>query len=71
MRSESDRRKGARMKKIKKALCKYAGDIALIAGAALVVFGAWQICHPAGVIVAGAALIAGSVLESLGGGDDA
>lgn len=37
-----------------------------LAGAALVAVGAWQIYHPAGLIVGGMLLIAGAILRARG-----
>lgn len=56
------------MKKIREALRELLPDGALILGAALVVYGAWQGWGlPVGCIAAGAALILGAVLG--GGGE--
>ena len=57
------------MKKLRKAMAKYAADVALIVGAAAVSVGTGMIYLPAGVIAAGVLLISGVVLSSLGGGD--
>lgn len=57
------------MKHLKKAVAKYAADLALIAGAAAVAVGAGMIYIPAGLIAGGVLAIAGVVLSSLGGGD--
>lgn len=59
------------MKKLRKALVKYAPDVVLIAGAAAVAVGAGMIYLPAGVITGGVLAIAGVVLNTLGGGDGA
>lgn len=59
------------MKKLRKAMAKYAADVVLIAGAAAVSVGTGMIYLPAGVIAAGVLMIAGVVLSSLGGGDGA
>ena len=56
------------MKKIREALRELLPDGALLLGAALVVYGAWQGWGlPVGCIAAGAALILGAVLG--GGGE--
>ncbi len=57
------------MENLKKGLARFASDLALILGGAAVSAGAGMIYLPAGVIVAGALMIAGVVLSSLGGGD--
>ncbi len=44
--------------------------IALFTGAALVSGGAWCIYRPAGLVTAGALIIAGVVLRGLGEGND-
>lgn len=59
------------MKKLRKALAKYAPDVVLIAGAAAVAVGAGMIYLPAGVITGGVLAIAGVVLSTLGGGESA
>lgn len=59
------------MKKLRKALAKYAPDVVLIAGAAAVAVGAGMIYLPAGVITGGVLAIAGVVLSTLGGGEGA
>lgn len=59
------------MKKLRKALAKYAPDVVLIAGAAAVAVGAGMIYLPAGVITGGVLAIAGVVLSALGGGEGA
>ena len=59
------------MKKLRKAMAKYAADVVLIAGAVAVSVGTGMIYLPAGVIAAGVLMIAGVVLSSLGGGDGA
>lgn len=41
---------------------------ALLAGAALIAFGTWQIYRPAGYIVGGMLLIAGVILQARGHG---
>ncbi len=56
------------MKRLKDALCKYAGDLVLLAGAASVTAGVLMIYIPAGLIVGGVLAIAGAVLASMGGG---
>lgn len=55
------------MENLKKGLVKCAGDLALIAGGALVTVGAGMYSVPAGFIVAGVLLIAGVALSSMGG----
>lgn len=55
------------MENLRKGLVKYAPDLVLIAGAALVTIGAGLYSVPAGFIVAGALLIAGVALSSMGG----
>ena len=57
------------MKKLRAALAKRAGDLILLAGAAVVSVGVGMYYLPAGLISAGVLLIAGVVLSSLGGGD--
>ena len=52
------------MNRLKQALGKYAADLILVAGAALVSIGAGLIC-------AGALAIGGAVLSCMGGGDGA
>lgn len=58
------------MKNLRKGLVKYTGDLALIAGGALVTIGAGMISVPAGFIVAGVLVIAGVILDSRGGDTD-
>ena len=55
------------MKKLKKALGRYAADLILAAGATAVAVGAGLIYLPAGLIAGGLLAIAGAVLHSLGG----
>lgn len=59
------------MQNLRKALAKYAPDLVMLAGAAAVAVGAGMIYLPAGVIAAGILAIAGTVLNSLGGGGEA
>ena len=49
----------------KSALGDIAWDLAGIAGAALLSYGAWLVYRPAGFIVAGALLFIGSILAAL------
>lgn len=58
------------MRKLKKAVAEYATELVMAAGAALVSLGAGMYSTPAGVIAAGAFLLAGAVLSSLGGGGE-
>ena len=55
------------MKKLKDAICRAAPDMLLVAGAAAVAVGFGMIWLPLGVIVAGVALIAFSLLSGPGG----
>ena len=55
------------MENLKKGLVKCVGDLALIAGGSLVTVGAGMYSVPAGFIVAGVLVIAGVVLNTLGG----
>ena len=64
------REKGANMKKLAKALARYAVDLAMVAGATAVAVGAGMIYLPAGLIAGGVLAIAGAVLANLGGGDE-
>jgi hypothetical protein len=41
--------------------------LALLAGAGLIAFGAWEVYRPAGPIVGGVLLIAGVILRARGG----
>lgn len=59
------------MNRLKQALGKYAADLILVAGAALVSIGAGMVYLPAGLICAGALAIGGAVLSCMGGGDGA
>jgi hypothetical protein len=47
-------------------LAALARDLAGVAGAACVAYGAWLVYHPAGFIVGGALLVAGTVLFERG-----
>lgn len=58
------------MKELKKAVAEYATELVMAAGASLVSLGVGMYSVPAGVIAAGAFLLAGAVLNSLGGGGD-
>ena len=57
------------MDKLKKALGRFATDLALIGGAAAIAVGVGMYSFPAGLIVAGILSIAGVVLSALDGGD--
>ncbi len=56
------------MKALKDGVAAYATELVMVAGAALVSFGAGMIYFPAGIISAGVMLLAGAVLSCLGGG---
>ena len=56
------------MKALKDGVAAYATELAMVGGAALVSLGAGMIYLPAGVIAAGAFLLAGAILSCLGGG---
>ena len=51
-------------------MAEYATELVMAAGASLVSLGVGMYSVPAGVIAAGAFLLAGAVLSSLGGGGD-
>lgn len=55
------------MKKLLKFLRGVLNDACFLAGAALASWGSWEIFRPAGLIVAGAALIAFALLIDDGG----
>ena len=55
------------MRKLKKALGRYAADLILVAGAAAVAVGAGMVYLPAGLIPGGVLAMAGAVLFTLGG----
>ena len=56
------------MGNLRRALAKYATDLVMLAGGALIAVGAGMIYLPAGLIAAGLLAVAGAVLNSLGGG---
>ena len=56
------------MKALKDGVAAYATELMMGVGAALVSVGAGRIYLPAGIITAGAMLLAGAVLSCLGGG---
>ena len=56
------------MKKIIKFLRCVLNDLCFLGGGALVSWGAWEIYRPAGIIAAGAALVAFALLIDDGGG---
>ena len=58
------------MRKLKKALGRYAADLILVAGAAAVAVGAGMVYLPAGLIAGGVLAMAGAVLFTLGGDGD-
>lgn len=55
------------MKKLLRFLRGVLNDACFLAGSALASWGAWELCRPAGLIVAGAALIAFALLIDDGG----
>lgn len=59
------------MKKLRKAIVKYATDLVMLFGGAAIAVGAGMIYLPAGLIVGGVLVVVGAVLNSLGGGDAA
>ena len=58
------------MKHLKEAVVKFSAEIAMMAGAALVSLGVGMYSQPAGVIAAGAFILAGAVLSCMGGGKE-
>ena len=58
------------MERLKKALCRFIGDLALIGGAVAIAVGVGMYSFPAGLIAGGALAIAGIVLSALGGGEN-
>lgn len=58
------------MEKLKKALGRFASDLALIGGATAIAVGVGMYSFPAGLIAGGVLAIVGVVLSVLGGGDD-
>ena len=58
------------MRRILNGLCRYCGDVALLAGATAVAVGIGMIYLPAGLIASGVLTIVGAVLHNMGGGDD-
>ena len=59
------------MKRVFKFLADHTVDLMLAAGAAAIAIGSGLIYLPAGLIVGGALVIAGAVLESWSGGESA
>lgn len=55
------------MKKLLKFLRGILNDACFLAGSALASWGAWELCRPVGLIVAGASLIAFALLIDDGG----
>ena len=55
------------MKKIIKFLRGVLNDLCFLGGSALVSWGAWEIYRPAGIIAAGAAMVAFALLIDDGG----
>jgi hypothetical protein len=57
---------GTALRAIAPAFGGFMEDCTLIAGAALVAYGAWEIYRPAGPITAGVLLITGIILKARG-----
>ena len=55
------------LRKLLRFLRGVLNDACFLAGSALASWGAWELCRPAGMIVAGAALIAFALLIDDGG----
>jgi hypothetical protein len=60
------RRIGGALKALVPALSAFTEACVLLAGAALIAYGAWQAYPPAGPIVGGILIVAGTILRARG-----
>lgn len=54
------------LRSVAPALATFAEQVALLGGAGLIAFGAWQAYPPAGPIAGGVLLLAGAILRGVG-----